>query len=1043
MKQRGGRAGAAGRVDLDWRAVEDRLWPNQREALGRLDLYLTNDTGRASLVYMPTGSGKTVIIALLARQQAHRTGKAALVVSPSAELSDQLKRDLSTGVWERLGLGVPWSAVVVESLLLSNAEVLRRRLAVRDDRATLIVGTLTALTDIRGYDPDLYRLLAQASSLVVVDEGHREPARRWSESAEQLNLPVVLFSATPYRNDVRLFRVDHEHIIYKSFAWAVEQRLIRNVRFETLDGPRDAGGFARSAARRFAELIDQHRVRDDAKAILRFDSQETLDAAVGALQVDERALALGFVAVHEQFKAGDPLKLRSLPNLRARPERLFLHQFKLTEGIDEPRCSVLFLHSDFGNERTLVQQVGRCLRRVQPGEEEPDALVFTTPYSRSAASWAAYRAFDEAMAANGGVLIFLETQYARLLRDLDVAAEYSGRKFRLSPPAELWERLIAPGPEDETYAELQREVLQDLVLPRRCQVYQVDPDREFDELVGNALDNLPDERTVIASARPFPDDNPELHAIVCHVIEPSRFFDRYSFVENRYTATVLLRIGERLFLFDSGRLEMDGLDGLIASELRKLLPRGETTRITMTATRNMDLSGHAVRSRTIEAASLDDTPPSLTDFLSVLSRARGRVGPAGNIVRRYLGLINSRVSDDRSAYIDLPEFAEWCRSLVTDLDANARPAELFDRYLQPLEPPNDPVPRNILLDVTDLDQEFHDGNGEDFHVEDYCSDVVENDTGEHGDCQWRFDVGTDRQENGAHGIVHCFLKFDALRKRFDVRSDALAQYVSDGDGPISVIDFLNTEQRFRIILEGGSAYAFRDFFQLSMSEAMKSVADQLLVSDPALANMVSEKGNNAIPGEGWDDDSVFGYIDREEGRLRIAGTLADEWDGLICDDMAGELADFVAYREDPAAVAFFHAKRPMDPHEISAAALHDVLAQGVKNLDRLRIGGGGIPDGRAATWNRNWHEEQRRIPRIRLGPQRGAQHVDNLRRLLQSATTRRHVCIVLARSLRKHALMRQLRSQNPSAVSIQALLQLVAFHFSVSSVGAIPTVLCD
>jgi len=45
----------------DWHALSGKLWPNQSEALERLDAYLgTPGWAAGALIQMPTGSGKTV-----------------------------------------------------------------------------------------------------------------------------------------------------------------------------------------------------------------------------------------------------------------------------------------------------------------------------------------------------------------------------------------------------------------------------------------------------------------------------------------------------------------------------------------------------------------------------------------------------------------------------------------------------------------------------------------------------------------------------------------------------------------------------------------------------------------------------------------------------------------------------------------------------------------------------------------------------------------------------------------------------------------------
>jgi superfamily II DNA or RNA helicase len=1028
-------------AEMNWQQIGS-IWPNQLDALDTLARFFKATPNGASLMQMPTGSGKTTIIAIAARIRAQETRKAVLVLSPSAALSEQLRFDIEEGVWARLEVNSPWTDLTVTTLLRSNRPNLTAALKDASTRPQVLIGTLQALHDIRGFDAALYAKIRAMCSAAFVDEGHREPAEQWSKSVEALGTPIILFSATPYRNDMRIFHVDPKFVEYRSFNWAVSEKLIRDVRFETMDVGRDAGSFAAASARRLIEMEAAGDVLADAKAILRFSDQAAIRAALAALKTDANAVRLGYVAVHEEFTEDAEPMLRHITDLRKRSERLFLHQFKLSEGVDEPRCSVLFLHDDFRNERLLVQQIGRCVRRVAPRskvQSEPDAVVVTLPTSRAAASWDAYRAFDLISEKTGMPPILDEEKYGRMLRQLDVPVEYTGRKFRLAVPADLDAAPFDADDPKRKRAELA--LAQDVLIPRRCIVYDASPMGTFDGEVASVKLNLEESgRQIIASVQPYPEDFKRLHVIVCHVIEPSPLFDRFTFLENRYTVSVVYGRGDRIFFYDSSELEMGEETPVGPAELAKLLPERESTRVTLAATKNTDISRHAARSREVSAASLRDTPPTLTDFMGVLSRVRGHI--ESNSVRssRYIGFFSGRVTDGRSAGVDIHEFVDWCGTIEADLNAVGDSAHVFRRYAQPIPQPVDPRPLNILLDLSQLGTSFRSiVSSEDLLLEDYCANLTPS-----GNQKWSFSVSVvPKDTSNATISVACTLTFEDSG-RFKLHSDDLALYVSTDEKPMTAVDALNRAQAFRIVLGNGKeAYGYHQFYSVAPSlEGMRGVISDLLLSDPAFALLASEKGDTMTSGTKWDANSLFGLIDKNGGRLPLR-QFEGAWSALICDDLGEELADFIAYRMNPPAIALIHAKRPRKKMKLSASSLHDVLAQAVKNLDWVRIGGSGIPSAQADKWEKAWKLRNRSVVRSRLGSDTIATHVARIGELLASASTQRHVCIAIAGGVSRSRLLKELAKEPPSVVSIQAFLLLTAFYAEALSVGLIPTVVCD
>ena len=99
--------------------LERRLWDHQQNAISSVRDYLaaygdTGDIGSA-LVHMPTGTGKTGVIACLGRFEPDLGS--VLVLCPRLALRDQLKREIDGRFFEKLGIepaGLPKHVMKVD-----------------------------------------------------------------------------------------------------------------------------------------------------------------------------------------------------------------------------------------------------------------------------------------------------------------------------------------------------------------------------------------------------------------------------------------------------------------------------------------------------------------------------------------------------------------------------------------------------------------------------------------------------------------------------------------------------------------------------------------------------------------------------------------------------------------------------------------------------------------------------------------------------------------------------------------------------------------
>jgi len=131
------------------------LWENQVDAIEKCLAYLKKPE-QSALVQMPTGSGKTGVIAVLSSLSAH--DGPVLVISPSRPLVDQLAGDIHKGFWKTMkstGWGPEYTHTIQPSTigqLLSDAK--------QAPTTRVIVGTFQALSQIRRLNSESYKELA-------------------------------------------------------------------------------------------------------------------------------------------------------------------------------------------------------------------------------------------------------------------------------------------------------------------------------------------------------------------------------------------------------------------------------------------------------------------------------------------------------------------------------------------------------------------------------------------------------------------------------------------------------------------------------------------------------------------------------------------------------------------------------------------------------------------------------------------------------------------------------------------------------------------
>src|ERR1700733_8992575 len=100
--------------------IREKLWPHQIKAIDFAVKHL-NQSDAPCLIRMPTGTGKTGIIAYLTRL-AH--AQSSLVLTPWANLREQMVKALEAGFWSELKIK-PGKPTVIEMLPSDAKDILK------------------------------------------------------------------------------------------------------------------------------------------------------------------------------------------------------------------------------------------------------------------------------------------------------------------------------------------------------------------------------------------------------------------------------------------------------------------------------------------------------------------------------------------------------------------------------------------------------------------------------------------------------------------------------------------------------------------------------------------------------------------------------------------------------------------------------------------------------------------------------------------------------------------------------------------------------
>lgn len=1021
------------------------LWSHQSEAIKRMRCYLAefhagNAEGSA-LVHMPTGSGKTGVIATIARCLPE-VG-CTLILAPRIALREQLARDIQSRFFEHLSEKIPLDKLPKNVVEISGDDPIPE---IENYESTILVSTIQKIHSMANNSPK-WRELAKQISLVIVDEGHYEPAASWSIVLRSFHTPKIIFTATPYRNDLKFFDIDMGHVYSYTFHQALEDGFLRDVEIVPQEPTRDPNRFVSDLLAFYDKKFPDGK-GDKPRVIIRCERPEEILQIAAILKKRKR----DYVAIHERFsdKTKKSKERNTVPDPSKEPATFWIHQFKLMEGIDDNRFQVLALFDPLQNARSLVQQIGRIIRNPGRKPGSKGYVLDHSPSGQQLQFWMGYLKYDQALREHGDKALNLAigTGWLTNLFQSQPICSYMGDRFRI--PLDL--------------EELNPE--QDLVLPRMVNLRRKGKGFNIDKFC-EVL-----EKSFLDEDREFRRYDQEGSIVYLYItFNNSPLLENSYFLEPKLGVTILRVMKDVVAYYDSsGHLPVDyleaGLGNVVDSyDLKKLFSTNNPSRLTTVSLRNANLGPNTIRSHSISAGDIHDTVSAFDDHAQVCTTATGySFEPIGNEtkwLRRYIGFDSGRVSQS-SKPCPLYEYENWTQEVAQALKQAAKPTPTFRRYAEEHKIPEDTTPKHILLDLQEVQDKYRSTGVTDVprdevlkpvdlscEIEEYMEEETQENNGRKPANQPKYCFTF--QANDVPWKV--FIRYSPDSEKYFLESPDLdkAYFNSDQQDKRSIIAYLNQNQAFRIIpATENFVYTLGRFYQplfkvgKGFDPEMFDVC-QVITKSPKLASVKDEKYENKdhpTKEKAWTDNTLFGIINKLGAPASLEKFFGNP-DILVCDDMRTESADFIMADTKARRVVFIHAKASSTKKPYSASALQEVISQATKNINYLGMYNESIPPN-LKDWDKGWPDGKKpKIPkRILIGKLNGEKTWDKIQSIIRHPLADREVWLFLGSILSKSQFEANLDKDPPTPETLQAAYLLRSALTTAAAVGAKLRVFC-
>lgn len=247
--------------------IYNKLFSYQIESIKIIKKYINSESKNNCLIKLPTGTGKTGVMAVISNQFDGNV----LIIVPNATLPEQTAKEITEGFWANIKF-VPTKIKQIN--ILKGG---KKSISLNNRKNEIFIITIQTLLSIYQTDKYEFKQIKDNISLILYDEGHREPAAEWSEANRELDKKTILFTATPYRNDNNIFKIDKEFTYKYSMTNAINEGHVKKPVFIAIPSS------VLTDKNLLIEFISDKIKQKDGKALIRCDNKHNISFLTEAL----------------------------------------------------------------------------------------------------------------------------------------------------------------------------------------------------------------------------------------------------------------------------------------------------------------------------------------------------------------------------------------------------------------------------------------------------------------------------------------------------------------------------------------------------------------------------------------------------------------------------------------------------------------------------------------------------------------------------------------------------------------------------------------
>lgn len=348
---------------------------------------------------------------------------------------------------------------------------------------------------------------------------------------------------------------------------------------------------------------------------------------------------------------------------------------------------------------------------------------------------------------------------------------------------------------------------------------------------------------------------------------------------------------------------------------------------------NMNMNENAMRNKSYEANSLENTMPMFGSNHTVVNTAR---------FSNADGLCSVNINTSRLAKFgskkNFKKLLEWMNILIAKIDVYIPQESFFSRFAKPQswkKQKDNLEPVSLLIGIfkihsyiqslqcTDIFLKKEKEGKEEYVVK---TDIFEQYIKTGVKClsldekeiviyrkKGKRNIGVKKMKSGLK-IVACGNLFDSL------------YYCEDDGRYVKIIDLINNLGCFSI---GFSDYSYiymgkRLYMNVGIQKDFEAILS-ILYPVREIANVTSEKGDGYdATSTDFKIDSMFSVVEKN---------IFKDADFLFCDDLGNEWADHIAIKEN--SISYIHSKCNDGSATLSASKFQEVIGQAIKNIGNM------------------------------------------------------------------------------------------------------------